>query len=240
MILMVWRVADRWQYNAGMQHDGAVVVQRWRLCLQHAPKKNSVLSSLFLSSEGVKPIKIHRQMKVQYGDACLSLQQVCEWTRKFMNGISSVTDSPQPVQAHWVLTPEAIAAVEAIVKENCHVTVNEIAAHLDVSHGSAHHIVHDVLQFHKVSARWVPCQLTAELKEWCVHACQDLLKHFEAEGDGFLGRIVMGGETWIHYHQLETKKASKEWCHTSSPKPKKFRTQPSVGKVMLSFGMNEG
>ena len=34
-------------------------------------------------------------MKVQYGDACLSLQKVYEWTRKFMNGISSVTDSPR-------------------------------------------------------------------------------------------------------------------------------------------------
>ena len=45
----------------------------------------------FLSSEGVKPIEIHRRMKVQYGDACLSLQQVYEWTRKFMNGTSSVT-----------------------------------------------------------------------------------------------------------------------------------------------------
>jgi len=41
------------------------------------------------------------------------------------------------------VTPETIAAVEAIVKENRRVTVNEIAAHLDVSHGSAHHIVHD-------------------------------------------------------------------------------------------------
>ena len=62
-------------------------------------------------------------MKVQYDDACLSLQQVYEWTRKFMNGISSVTDSPRPGQAHRVVTPEAIAAVEAIVKENRHVTV---------------------------------------------------------------------------------------------------------------------
>jgi len=35
-------------------------------------------------------------MTVQYGDACLSLQQVYEWTRTFMNGISSVTDSPRP------------------------------------------------------------------------------------------------------------------------------------------------
>jgi len=49
------------------------------------------------------------------------------------------------------VTPEAIAAAEAIVKENCCVTVNEIVTHLDVIHGSAHHIIHDVLQFHKVS-----------------------------------------------------------------------------------------
>ena len=39
-------------------------------------------------------------MKVQYGDACLSLEQVYEWARKFMNGTSSVTDSPRPGQAH--------------------------------------------------------------------------------------------------------------------------------------------
>ena len=52
---------------------------------------------------------------------------------------------------------------------------------------------------------------------------------------GFLGRIVTGDETCFHYHQRETKKASKEWRHTSSPKPKKFRTQPSVGKVMLTL-----
>ena len=70
-----------------------------------------------------------------------------------MNSVSPVTDSPRSGQAHRVLTPEAIAAVEAIVKENRPVTVNEIAAHLDMSHGPAHHIVHDVRQFHKVSRK---------------------------------------------------------------------------------------
>ena len=58
----------------------------------------------FLSGGGLKPIEIHRRMNVQYGDACLSLQQVYEWSRKFMNGISSVTDSPRPGQAHRVVT----------------------------------------------------------------------------------------------------------------------------------------
>jgi len=66
---------------------------------------------------------------------------VYEWTRKFINDISSVTDSPRPGQAHPVVTPEGITTVEGIVKENLRVTVNEIAAHLDMSHGSAHHNV---------------------------------------------------------------------------------------------------
>ena len=48
----------------------------------------------------------------------------------------------------------------------------------------------------------------------------------------------MGDETWVHYHQPETKKASKDWCHTST-KLKKFRTQPSMGKVMLTLFWDE-
>ena len=92
--------------------------------LQHAPQKNS-------SETGVKRIEIHRRMKVQYGDPYLSLQQVYRCTRQFMNGISSITDSPRPGQAHPVVTPEGIAAVEDIVKENRSVAANEIARNGD-------------------------------------------------------------------------------------------------------------
>ena len=92
-------------------------------------------------------------MKVRYGDACLSLQQAYGWTKKLTNAIISVTDSPRPGQARRVVTPEAIAAVEDIVKENFGLTVNEIAAHQDMSHGSAQHIIHDVLQFHEAFSK---------------------------------------------------------------------------------------
>jgi len=85
----------------------------------------------------------------------------------------------------------------------------------------------------------VPRQLTVELKERRVDACQEHFKRFKAEGDGFPGTIVTGDEIWVYYHQPETKKASKEWRHTSSPKPKKFRTQPSAGKVMLTLFWDE-
>ena len=44
----------------------------------------------FLRIEGVKPVEIHQRMKFQYGDACLSQQQVYEWSRKFANGVVQV------------------------------------------------------------------------------------------------------------------------------------------------------
>jgi hypothetical protein len=53
-----------------------------------------------------------------------------------MKGISSVTDSLRPGHAHRVVALEATAAVEATVKENIRITVNDIATHLHMSRGS--------------------------------------------------------------------------------------------------------
>jgi len=46
-----------------------------------------------------------------------------------------------------------------------HLKVNDVVAMLDISHGLAHHTIHEVLQFHHVSVRWVPRQSTPVLKE---------------------------------------------------------------------------
>jgi hypothetical protein len=50
--------------------------------------------------------------------------------------------------------------------------VDEVTPMLDIIHGSSNHITHNVLQFHKVSARWVPRQLLFDLEEGGVVASQ--------------------------------------------------------------------
>jgi len=76
----------------------------------------------FLGSEGVKSIEIHRRMKVQYSKCTSGLGSS-------LTILVLLTDSPRPGQAHPVVTPEDIAAVEAIVEEYRRLTVDEIAAH---------------------------------------------------------------------------------------------------------------
>ena len=80
----------------------------------------------------------------------------------------------------------------------------------------------------KVGATPADCRIETTTC-WCLPGTFETL---EAEGDGFVGRIVTGDET---------KKASKEWRHTSSPKPgeKKNPHTTICGKVMLTLSWDE-
>lgn len=110
----------------------------------------------------------------------------------------------------------------------------ELSSHVGVSVGSIDTIIHEHLLYSKVSARWVPKMLTEQHKQARVSACQQLLDRFNAEGETFLQRIVTGDETWVHHYTPETKRASMQWKHVTSPSPRKFRVQRSAGKVMAT------
>ena len=58
--------------------------------LETCTKEEQRSAIRLLGSDGVNPSEIHRRMKVQYGDACLSLQQVYDWDREFKSGVLSV------------------------------------------------------------------------------------------------------------------------------------------------------
>ena len=41
-------------------------------------------------------------------------------------------------------------------------------------------------------------------------------------------------ETWVHYYEPENKAKSRQTVGPGSPRPKKFKMQPSAGKVMAT------
>jgi transposase len=47
--------------------------------------------------------------------------------------------------------------------------------------------------------------------------------------------MVTGDESWINHFDPEEKRLSMQYRHTSSPRPKKFKTMPSAGKILLTF-----
>ena len=62
---------------------------------------------------------------------------------------------------------------------------------------------------------------------------QSLVEAFRSKDD-FLLCLVTVDETWVHYYEPENKAQSRQWVGPGSLRPKKFKTQPSAGKVMAT------
>jgi hypothetical protein len=77
--------------------------------------------------------------------------------------------------------------------------------------------------------------LAPEKKQKRVEICEGLLKRYREEGDQFLWNIVTGDESWIHHYDSEEKRLKIQYRHTSSPRPKKIKTVPSAGKLILTL-----
>ena len=105
--------------------------------------------------------------------------------------------------------------------------MEETAQALGISHGSVSTILDDRLGMRKLTARWVSRSLSDEQIANRASVCSALLKRFRSKDD-FLLRLVTVDETWVHYYEPENKALSRQ------RRPKKFKTQPSAGKVMAT------
>ena len=76
-----------------------------------------------------------------------------------------------------------------------------------------------------------------------VASCQELLHLYTSDKEKYCCRLVTGDETWIHHGDPESTLEYKESIqrkHVDCPPPKKFRTQPAVGKSYHNnFGDSE-
>jgi len=101
-------------------------------------------------------------------------------------------------------------------------------------------LLHSGVRFH--SFLYTGSKTVRVNMESCYGGMLTRLKQREVteEGDQFLFNIVTGDKTWIHHFDPEEKRLSMQYSHTSSPRPKKFKTMPSAGKIVLAiFGTHK-
>ena len=124
--------------------------------------------------------------------------------------------------------------VRDLVYSDRQIKVEEIANALHISHGSVSTTLHDRLDMHKLTARWVPKSLSDEQMATRASVYSALLKRFRSKEDDLLSHLVTVDETWVHYYEPENKAQSRQSVERGSPRPK-FKTQPSAGKVMATI-----
>ena len=146
----------------------------------------------------------------------MSQRKVYEWVERFKSGRTRVTDEGRSGRPSTSRTQDHMDRADAMIREERRITVSEVAAHLDISYGSAYTILHDDLGYWKVCTRWIPKELTVVHKQQCVEVATQFIRWYK-EDPSILERIVTGDEIWVHHYDPESKRQSMEWRHPSSP-----------------------
>ena len=171
-------------------------------------------------------------MKQTYGNQCLGRSTIFRWHSSFKKGRESAKLIPHGGRPKTAATEVNINTVWAMVQEDRSITVERIADIMNISVGSAHHILKDELKLNRVCARWVPHFLTTEQMKKRVEKCSEWKKMLRNDPN-FLDRVITADETWAYYWDPKTKIESSTWKHVDSPRATKVRQSKSAGKVMI-------
>ena len=159
----------------------------------HLMKQRSV--NEFLTAEGCSAVVIHKRMKAVFGDACLTEGKVRKWAR-FYRGEdpkeTTVRDRKRPGRPVSATDTMHQQKVDEMIVANRRVKQKDIANALDISKERVHYIITVHLGYRKVSARWVPRQLTVEMKAQRKTICTQLMERFTHDSERFLRSIING------------------------------------------------
>ncbi|KAG5324822.1 MOS1T transposase, partial [Pseudoatta argentina] len=159
----------------------------------------------YLVWKGKTPVEVYNEVKTAYGDTGMNRTSVFKWCREFKNGRTSVHDDQRSGRPS-ILTDDIVKKIENALRDDRRLTVDELSAMFpQISRSLLHETITETLGYRKLSARWVPKQLTDQHKLNRVEAGQEFLRRYKLHGDEFLRSIVTGDETWVE------KKICRDW-----------------------------
>ena len=189
---------------------------------------------------GFTATEIHRELTTAYGHDTVSFSTVAHWIRRFASGRDSFEDDPRSGRPVTIVTPKNITAVEQLVNDDPHISIDYIASMLGISYGSVDTILRHHLRLRKISSRWVPHSLTAAQRQKRVDICTENLRKLE-DGTWRLSDIVTGDETWIYHRRIKSKEESKAWISMGGSPATEVRRQQFERKTMfVIFFMTNG
>ena len=188
----------------------------------------------YLYLKGKTGQEIHCELTNVYVSSAPSYVQFKFWVGEFKRSRMSLEDETRSGRPSDATDEEMCNKVRDLVYSDRRIKMEEIANALHISHGSVSTTLHDRLGTHKLTSRWVPKSLRDEQMATRASVYSALLKRFRSKDDDFLSRLVTVDESWVHYYEPENKAQSRQSVGPGSPRPKKFKTQPSAGKVMAT------
>ena len=114
----------------------------------------------FLVAEGETPVNIHKRLRRVYHDEALDYSNVRRWACRLaedsdesqQSGHASLKDKSRTCRPSTSVNLDNKAIADKLIREDRHITLDNLASELGVIHGSAHHLV-ESLGYSKVRTR---------------------------------------------------------------------------------------
>jgi histone-lysine N-methyltransferase SETMAR len=188
-----------------------------------------------LWSIGKSGQEIYHHLCSIHGAEAVSRMTVYRWVEQFESGRTNLADLPRSGRPSAPSSKALADRILDLLEEDCRMTIREIADRLDTPRSTVHLCLTN-MNFVKLSARWVPKLLTADMRLQRQQTCQGNLNLVSQRGgwNQFRQLIVTGDETWVPHFDPPTKQESKVWTLKGSDPPLKARRETHCKKIMLS------
>lgn len=186
----------------------------------------------FLVLRGEENTNILKQLSQAYGTECPSRTTVYFWIGEFRRGRTSVHDEERPGRPVEIDKENLEKRCEQLVKEERRLTIKELAKKLNIGVRKTQETLAS-LGIRKLSSRFVPRFLSAEMCEERLECCELNLDLWKEHGKQFLWNIVTVDETPLSLYLPETKRDSLEWRLKGETAPRKMRSGTSHRRALM-------
>jgi hypothetical protein len=177
--------------------------------------------------EHAEPRDIHARLSAQFADAAYILRSVQRWYQYIRQGRELLDHESQ--SAKLLIDFLHIQILSSLEKQPFHPAYS-LAKIFDVSHTTILNHVRDSLGMKLFHLRWIPNQLTEQLRASRIQKCQELLPLLERMEANEFGNIITGDESCFMFEYQHAVK----WSLCREDVSERVRQQIGTKKFMLT------
>lgn len=140
--------------------------------------------------------EIHSHLVEVYGEDALSLKSVEYWTHEFKVGRNTIEDSARSGR------PKEISYrfyIQSLVEDDPYISARQIAKTACIPLTTVLDILKNELGYNYRHLRWIPHQLTCQMKKNRVTQCTQILNALRSAKRSHFSNIITGDESWFLY-----------------------------------------
>ncbi|CAF2829192.1 unnamed protein product [Rotaria sp. Silwood2] len=137
---------------------------------------------------------IHDELNSVYGDEAPGLSTVERWSKLFREGREEIEDKARPGRPITETATENIEQICLLIDDEPYITIEGIQERTNLSYGTVQRIIGDHLKLRKITARYIPKDLTYLQRAERVRICKQNLEKFH-QGMWRVCDIITGDES---------------------------------------------